>query len=117
MAKFLQLALWNANGLTQHAEELKTFIPIHNIDFMLISEMLFTERSYLKFLKYTVYHTNHPVKTARGGTAIIIKKSIKDHQLNNNSQAFLQATSMSVEHSVSLLIISAFYLPPKYRVK
>jgi hypothetical protein len=38
MAKFLQLALWNANGLTQHAEELITFICIHNIDVMLISE-------------------------------------------------------------------------------
>jgi hypothetical protein len=31
MAEFLQLALWNANGLTQHTEELKTFISIHNI--------------------------------------------------------------------------------------
>jgi hypothetical protein len=29
MAKSLQLALWNANGLTQHTEELKTFISIH----------------------------------------------------------------------------------------
>jgi hypothetical protein len=29
MAKFLQLSLWNANGLTQHVEELKTFISIH----------------------------------------------------------------------------------------
>jgi hypothetical protein len=32
MVKFLQLALWNANGLTQHTEELKTFISIHNTD-------------------------------------------------------------------------------------
>jgi hypothetical protein len=31
MAKFLQLALWNANGLIQHTEELKTFTSIHNI--------------------------------------------------------------------------------------
>jgi hypothetical protein len=38
MAKFLQLAIRNANGLTQHAEELKTFISIHNIDAMLISK-------------------------------------------------------------------------------
>jgi hypothetical protein len=40
MAKFLQLALWNANGLTPHTEEPKTFISIHNIDAMLISETL-----------------------------------------------------------------------------
>jgi hypothetical protein len=44
MDKFLQLALWNTNGLTQHTEELKTFISIHNIDFMLISEKHFTEK-------------------------------------------------------------------------
>jgi hypothetical protein len=58
MAKFLQLALWNANGLTQHTEELKTFISIHNIDVMLISEMHFTEKSYLKLPNYAVYHQN-----------------------------------------------------------
>jgi hypothetical protein len=32
MAKFLQLALWNVSGLTQHTEELRTFISIRNID-------------------------------------------------------------------------------------
>jgi hypothetical protein len=37
-AKFLQLALQNANSLTQHTEELKTFISIHNNDVMLISK-------------------------------------------------------------------------------
>jgi hypothetical protein len=45
MTKFLQRTLWNANSLTQHREELKTFISIHNIiDIMLISEMHFTEK-------------------------------------------------------------------------
>jgi hypothetical protein len=45
MAKSLQLALWNANDLTQHTEELKTFISIHNIDVMLISETHFTKKT------------------------------------------------------------------------
>jgi hypothetical protein len=63
MAKFLKLALWNANGRT---DELKTFIFIHNIDVMLISETHFTEKSYLKLPNYAVYHTNHPTGTARG---------------------------------------------------
>jgi hypothetical protein len=34
MANFLLLALWNANGLIQHAEEVKAFISLHNIDVM-----------------------------------------------------------------------------------
>jgi hypothetical protein len=75
--------LWKDNSLTQHTEELKTFISIHNIDFMLISEKHFPEKSYLKLSNYAVYHTNHPAGTARGGTAIIIKNTIKPHQLNN----------------------------------
>jgi hypothetical protein len=44
MAKFLRLALWNANGMIQHAEELRTFISLHNIEVMLISETHFTEK-------------------------------------------------------------------------
>jgi hypothetical protein len=41
MTKFLQLALWNANGLTQHTQELKMLISHHSIDVMLISETHF----------------------------------------------------------------------------
>jgi hypothetical protein len=49
--------MWNAIGLTQHTEELKTFISIHNTDVILILEMHFTEKSYLEFPKYTVDHS------------------------------------------------------------
>jgi hypothetical protein len=36
MTTFLQLELWNANGLHQHEEELKAFLSVRNIDIMLI---------------------------------------------------------------------------------
>jgi exonuclease III len=48
MAKFLQLAVWNAKGLTQHIEKLKAFITLHNIDVMLTSETHFTEKKLSK---------------------------------------------------------------------
>jgi hypothetical protein len=80
---------------------------------MLISETHFTEKSYLKLPN----HTNHPAGSARGKTAVIIKNSIKQHQLNNYSQDFLQATSVSVEDSFGLLTISAIHLPPKHTEK
>jgi hypothetical protein len=79
---------------------------------MLNTEMHFNEKSYLKLLNYTVYHMSHPA-----GTAIIITNSIKHRQLNNYSQDFLQATSVSVEDSVGLLTILAVHLPPKYTTK
>jgi hypothetical protein len=83
---------------------------------MLNSEMHFTEKSYPKLPKYTFYHTNHTVGTARGFSAIIAKNSIKHLQLNNYCQDFLQATSVSVEDPAGLLTISAVYLPPKHTV-
>jgi hypothetical protein len=99
-------------------EELKTFISNQNINVMLISQTHFSEKSHLKLPKYTVYHTNHLPGTARGGTAIIIiKYSIKHHQLNNYSQNFLQGTCVSVQDSLGLLTISALYPPLRYTAK
>jgi exonuclease III len=109
--------LWNAKGLTQHTEGLKTFICIHNIDVMLFSETHFTSKSYLKLPNYADYHTNHPAETVQGGAAIIINNSIKHLQLNSYSKNFLQATSVLIEDSVGLLTISAVYLPPRYTEK
>jgi hypothetical protein len=114
MAKFLKLASWKARELSQHAEELKPFISIHNI-VMLISEMHFTEKSYLKIPNCMAHHTNH--RTGRGGTAVIIRNCIKKHQLNSYSRDSIQATSVSVEVSVGLLTILAVYLPPRHTVK
>jgi hypothetical protein len=90
------LALWNAKGPTQHTEKLKTFISIHNTDVMLISEMHFTEKSNLKLPNYAVYHVNHPVGTARGGSDIIIKKY---HQPSSTRQ--LKSRFPSSNQSVS----------------
>jgi hypothetical protein len=61
---------------------------------MLISEMHFTEKSYLKLPKYTVYHMNHPAGTAQSGTAVIIKNS----KLNNYSQEELEDFYSTLGH-------------------
>lgn len=70
---YIKLCVWNANGLAQHAQELKSFITNQNIDIMLISETHFTKKSFLKIPNYSIYSTEHPNETARGGTAVIIK--------------------------------------------
>jgi hypothetical protein len=66
MAKFPQFALWSANCLTEHTEELETFISVHKIDVMLILETHFTEKkkNYIKLTNYAVYHANRPAGTA-----------------------------------------------------
>lgn len=67
--KILRIEIWSGNGITQLAEELKSFINSQNIDVMLISDKQFT-RSKL-----------HSDGTVHVGTAIIIKSTIKYHEL------------------------------------
>jgi hypothetical protein len=85
-------------------------------DVMLISKTHFTKKSYIRIPQYTLYHTNHPAGTARGGTAIILKSSIQHHPLNPYNQAFLQATSVDVKNTTGLLTISTVYLLPKHTI-
>jgi exonuclease III len=115
MAKYLQLALWKARGLSQHTEELKTFISLHNLDVMLISETHFTEQSYPKLPNYKVCHAKHAAGTAQGGTAIIIKNCIKHHNANS-CHDFHQATGVSAKNSFGFPTITALYLPPRLTV-
>ena len=71
MTDLLKIAVWNANGLRQHAQELKLFIQTFHIDILLVAETHFTARSYIKTPNYTIYHNSHPDESAHGGTAVI----------------------------------------------
>jgi exonuclease III len=73
MAKFIKIALWNANGLAQHKDEVKTFLDHNAIDILLVSETHFTDRSYFKIPHYNAYFTNHPDNTSHAGSGILIK--------------------------------------------
>ena len=61
--------------------------------------------------------TLHPDGTAHGGTAIIIKSSLKDIELNKYESAEIQATSVDVEDLVEKLTVSVIYSPPKQKIK
>lgn len=117
MSKALRLAIWNANGLSQHEHEITAFITDKKIDIMLISETHFTEKSYLKIPNFNIYNTNHPNGSARGGTAIIVKKSIKHAELNKYQEEHIQATSIAVKDYFGTLTITAVYCPPKHSIK
>ena len=113
----LRIAVWNANGLLNHYQEIKTFLVHQRIDIMLISETHFTNRSFIRIPDYKVYDTKHPDGTAHGGTAVIIKDSIKHHETNKFQEAHLQATSVIVKEWGGPITISAVYCPPKHAIK
>lgn len=114
MSEILKIAIWNANGLCQHTQELQTFLNINNIDVMLISETHFTEKSYAKFKKYEIYHTNHPNGRARGGSAIIIRSNLTHHEKPKFACDYLQATSIEIEARNNSITLSAVYCPPRH---
>lgn len=117
MDQSLRIALWNANGLTQHQEELQIFITNNKIDILLISETHFTSRNFMRIPRYDIYDTKHPSGRAHGGTAIIIKRSIKHHELQKYDKDYLQATSIVIEDWCGPLTLSAVYCPPKHSIK
>lgn len=112
MNNFFRICLWNANGLANHCQELQTFVCNNKIDILLISETHFTQHSYFKLPHFSLYNTNYPNNAAHGGSAVLIKNSIKHHELPKLQEDYMQATSIIVEDWTGPLALSAVYCPP-----
>jgi hypothetical protein len=84
---------------------------------MLISETHFTNRSFFRLTDYKIYDSKHPDGTAHGGTAVIIRSSIKHHEVDKVSQIYMQATSVVVEDWSGAITFSAIYCPPNKSIK
>lgn len=117
MAKFLKIALWNANGLLQHKDEIKIFLDHNAIDILLVSETHFTDRNYFRIPHYNAYFTNHPDNTAHAGSGILIKQNISHYELPKFEKNFLQATVIKVKMKTYELTVAAVYCPPRHNIK
>lgn len=84
---------------------------------MLITETRFTIKNYFNVREYNFYDTKHPDGTAHGGTAIIIRKNIKHHELIKYEEEHIQATSIEIQEWTGPLVLSAVYCPPKHKIK
>jgi hypothetical protein len=112
MTIVLKLTVWNANGLCQHAQEVRLFIQSLDLDILLVPETHFTERSHMTIPNYKVYHTAHSDATAHSGTAVIIRQNLKHHVRAEYRQEHIQATNITVEDNLGELTITAVYCPP-----
>ena len=113
----IKLALWNADGLTQHRLEIQNFMKSNDIDIMLISESHFTNRSFFEIPGYYIYDTKYPDGSAHGGSAIIINNNIKHYEIQKYNHDYLQATSIVIDLINGPLTISALYCPPRHNIK
>jgi hypothetical protein len=117
MAKFIKIGLWNAKGLAQHKDEVKTFLDHNGIDILLVSETLFTDRSCFKIPHYNAYFTNHPDNTAHAGSGILVKNSISHYELPKFGKNFLQATTIKVKIKTYEIAVAVVYCPPRRNIK
>lgn len=117
MNTFYRAALWDANGLAQRRYKLPAFLDNNEIDILLISEKHFSTKNHFNIRGFNFYGTKHSDGTAHEGTAIIIRKNIKHHELIKHDEEQLQATSIQIEEWNGPLVLSAVYCPPRHQIK
>lgn len=108
---------WNANGLIKHKNELEIVLNTKKIDICLISETHLTSHTFLNIKNYEIYYTNHPNNNARGGSAVIIKSTIKHHEETRYCSEEFQITTVSILLQGSEVWVSAIYSPPRHNIK
>ena len=116
MVKSIRIMLWNANGLLKHKHELELILETKQIDICLISETHFTNQSYFSINNFITYHTIHPRNCARGGSAVIVRSSIKHYEETKISIEEFQVTTITVETGGFPIRISALYSPPRHSI-
>jgi exonuclease III len=116
MAIPLIIAAWKSNGLSNHIPEIKIFLTIHKVDIVLISESHATNRSVIKISKYTVYYANHPDGRAHGGSAIIIKNSLRHYELEPYITEKIQSAKVKIQTPTCSITIAAIFSLPRHMV-
>jgi hypothetical protein len=107
MGHLLKIPVWNANGLCQHAQEIKIFIQTFNLVILLVWETHFTNTSYKTIPNYNIYYSNHPDETAQGATEVTIQQNIKHYLTAEYTHENIHATSIATEDSTGETAVSA----------
>lgn len=90
----LVIAEWNANGITNHVNELEIFLKNNCIDILLVSETHLTSKSFVRLRGYDIIPANQPDNRAHAGAAVVIRSSIKYEISEPITESFLQAAGV-----------------------
>ena len=112
----LAILMWNANGLSNHRNELITVLNEKRIDLALISETHFTKHSKFSIPGYNIITSNHPDNTAHAGAAIIIKSSLLYTPCPSIQENYLQSAILTIKLNHIPITIAATYFPPKHKI-
>ena len=76
-----------------------------------------TSQYFFNVENYEIYHTTHPLKCARGGSAILIRKQMKHNPDTNVSCSEFQSTTVEIEIYGSTLYLTALYSSTRHNIK
>lgn len=108
----LSILLWNANGISQHLNELQLVLAEKKVEIALITETHLTKTSSLKLFGYDIIRADHPDGTAHGGAALLISNKIDHLPLPPYLSPNIQAASTSIKINSITISISSCYFPP-----
>lgn len=112
----LKILLWNSNGILSHKNELEVVLYNYDIDVALLTETHLTSQIKLLIPTYNTFRTDHPSNSAKGGTLILVKKSIIHHLNSSEASESLQCTSVSLKVNPFPFSVAAVYCPPGVNV-
>lgn len=107
----LRIAYWNANSLTDKKHELTIFLENYKIDVMLHQETFLKPSRSFNIQNYVTYRSDR-LTGPRGGTAILVHKTINNNQLPIVSNVSIEHTGIAVSTAKGILNIYSVYLPP-----
>jgi len=113
----IRVATWNANGVLNRKHELEVFLKSENIDICLLSETHLTNSSDLDVLGYDCYKAVHPSNQPRGGSAILVKSTIKHNGESKIESEEVQLTTIKITSTKQDFNVGAVYCPPNRNIK
>lgn len=107
----LRLAHWNANGLQNKTIELANYMQEKKINIMMISETHLKPSKHLSIPNYDTIREDGQIHRG-GGTAILIKGTIKYQLLPKIEDEKLEATGIMVNTAKEKFNFYCIYIPP-----
>ncbi|GFS50895.1 probable RNA-directed DNA polymerase from transposon X-element [Trichonephila clavipes] len=107
----LRIAAWNANGVRSRIIELRDFINKHSLDIILIQETHLRPGVSIRVPNYRNDRQTQNIPS--GGTAILIKSSLKYHHIPTPTLGTVEATIVVLTPpGENPLLIASIYIPP-----
>lgn len=111
----LNLLNWNSNGIKNQRSLLINFLSRHNVAVACITETHLSNEEPFKIPGYYVYRKDRAARVASGGVAILIKKQLSHHLLEDINLTSLETVGirMKFNDASSVKIISTYKQPNK----